>query len=153
MFGRGAMLGVAMMCGVAHAQAPSPDATFAGLTGWCWRAELSEGASDTHCFSMAVGGKLVMDVHKVHNVAGEVVYEGVTTYRLEKETGVIRYDYYNSLGDLLVGYAKRDGDRIRFPEKPDQAGDIVWYLGKDAYEVGTAAVTGARRKFVKSGPA
>lgn len=141
-------------CATAEAQAPpQPSEVLLGLGGYCWQADLGEGVTDTHCFSIATGGKLVMDVHKVRSRSGGVVYEGTTLYRLEKASGVVRYDYFNSNGDLLTGYAKRDGDRIRFPEKADQAGDLVWYLGADAYEVGTAAATAAKRRFVKVGPA
>jgi hypothetical protein len=142
------------MTGATHAQTP-PRASevLLGLGGYCWEADLGEGATDTHCFSVARNGHLVMDVHKVRSRSGGVMYEGATLYRLEKESGVVRYDYYNSNGDLLTGYAKRDGDRIRFPEKPDQAGDVVWYLGADAYEVRTADAAEPKRKFVKVGPA
>lgn len=140
-------------CASAQAQAPlQPSEIFAGLAGSCWKAELPEGASDTHCFSVAVGGKLVMDVHKVRSRSDAVVYEGVTTYRLEKESGVVRYEYFNSLGDLLVGYAKRDGQRLLFPATPGEAADLVWYLGDGAYEVGTADAATAKRTFVKVGP-
>lgn len=140
-------------CASAEAQTP-PQASevLLGLGGFCWRAELGEGVTDTHCFSVARGGQLVMDVHKVRSRSGGVVYEGASLYRLEKASGVVRYDYFNSNGDLLSGYAKRDGDRIRFPEKPDQAGDLVWYLGPDAYEVGSPDAAAAKRRFVKAGP-
>jgi hypothetical protein len=141
-------------CASAEAQAPlQPSEVLLGLGGYCWRADLGEGVTDTHCFSIATGGKLVMDVHKVRSRSGGVVYEGATLYRLEKVSGVVRYDYFNSAGDLLTGYAKRDGQSIRFPEKADQAGDLVWYLGADAYEVGTADATAPKRTFVKTGPA
>lgn len=141
-------------CASAEAQAPlQPTEVLLGLGGYCWEADLGEGVTDTHCFSIATGGKLVMDVHKVRSRSGGVVYEGATLYRLEKVSGVVRYDYFNSNGDLLSGYAKRDGQTIRFPEKPGEAGDLVWSLGAEAYEVGTAAATSPKRKFVKVGPA
>lgn len=146
------LVGMALTaCGAAWAETPVE--AFAGLVGSCWSAGLDDGASDTHCFTVATGGKLVMDVHKVRNRAGAVVYEGVTTYRIEKASGTIRYDYFNSMGDLMSGYAVRDGQRIQFPEKPDQPAELVWRLGPDAYEVGPAAETAGKRKFVKVGPA
>jgi hypothetical protein len=149
----GLVFGLSLMAAPAIAQTPpQPSEVLLGLAGHCWQADIGEGATDTHCFSVATGGKLVMDVHKVRSRAGGVVYEGATLYRLEKESGVVRYDYFNSMGDLLTGYAKREGDRIRFPDKLDQPVTVVWYLSPDAYEVGTAAVTAAKTRFVKIGP-
>lgn len=140
------------LCGAADAQPPpSPSEVLYGLGGYCWRADLGEGASDTHCFSVARGGRLVMDVHKVRSRSMAVVYEGVTVYRVEPETGAVRYDYYNSNGGLLSGYARRDGDRILFPDKPDQQAVVVWYLGTDAYESGPADPAAAKTRFVKMG--
>lgn len=142
------------LCGAAEAQPPAqPSEVLLGLGGFCWQADIGDGATDTHCFSVARGGKLVMDVHKVRSRSSATVYEGVTLYRVEPETGAVRYDYYNSNGQLLIGYAKRDGDRILFPDTPDGSADLVWYLGTDAYEVGSAAVTAAKTRFVKAGPA
>lgn len=143
---------LAMSCATL-AQAQALSEAFNGLVGSCWRAELGDGVTDTHCFTMATGGKLVMDVHKVRSGSGVVVYEGVTTYRVEKDSGAIRYDYFNSMGDLLPGYGKREGDRLVFSATRGGAATTVWYLGPEAYEVGAADVTAAKRKFVKVGPA
>lgn len=132
---------------------PQPSDVLLGLGGYCWEADLGEGATDTHCFSVARGGHLVMDVHKVRSRSSAVVYEGVTVYRLEPATGAVRYDYFNSSGGLLTGYAKRDGDRILFPDKPDQDTVVVWYLGSDAYESGPTDPGLPRTRFVKIGPA
>lgn len=148
--------------GVAQAQTPQhappqtplqPSEVLLGLGGYCWEADLRDGVTDTHCFSIARGGKLVMDVHKVRSRSGGVVYEGVTVYRVEPETGAVRYDYFTSNGDLLTGYAKREGDRILFPDTPDQPTVVIWYLGPDAYESGPADEAAARTRFVKIGPA
>lgn len=149
------LAGIALLAAAgASAQAPtSPAETFAGLTGSCWRAALPDGASDTHCFTVAVGGKLVMDVHKVRNASGVVVYEGVTTYRVERESGAIRYEYLNSNGDLLPGYGKRLGDQIAFSATPDGPSTLVWFIGAEAYEVHTTGVAAFEREFVKAGPA
>ena len=141
-------------CASAEAQTlPQASEVMQGLGGSCWKADLGEGVTDMHCFTFATGGLLVMDVHKVRNRSGAVVYEGATLYRLEKVSGVVRYDYFNSMGDLLSGYAKRDGPLIRFSEKADETGDLVWYLGPDAYEVGTVTATAATQRFVRAGPA
>ena len=150
----GAILGLTLMAAPAFAQTPpQPSEVLLGLGGYCWQADLGEGASDTHCFSIARGGHLVMDVHKVRSRSYAVVYEGVTLYRVEPETGAVRYDYFNSNGDLLTGYAKREGERILFPDKLDQPAVVVWYLGAGAYETGPADETAARTRFVKVGPA
>ena len=150
----GLMLGVCLMAAPAFAQTPpQPSEVLRGLGGYCWQTDLGEGASDTHCFSVARGGHLVMDVHKVRSRSSAVMYEGVTLYRVEPETGAVRYDYFNSNGDLLTGYAQRDGQRILFPDKLDQPTVVVWYLGPDAYESGPTDETAARTKFVKIGPA
>lgn len=149
-----AILGLVLASGAAHAQSPpQPSNVLLGLGGYCWEADLGEGVTDTHCFSIARGGHLVMDVHKVRSRAYAVVYEGVTLYRVEPETDAVRYDYFNSNGGLLTGYAKRDGDRILFPEKLDQPTVVVWYLSSDAYESGPTDPTAARTRFVKIGPA
>lgn len=154
MFRAGAILGLTLMAAPAFAQTPlQPSEVLRGLSGYCWLADLGEGASDTHCFSVARGGHLVMDVHKVRSRSSAVMYEGVTLYRVEPETGAVRYDYFNSNGDLLTGYAQRDGQRILFPDKLDQPTVVVWYLGADAYESGPRDETAARTKFVKIGPA
>lgn len=150
----GMIVGALALCSPADAQTPpQPSDVLRGLGGYCWEADLGEGVTDTHCFGVARGGRLVMDVHKVRSRSFAVVYEGVTVYRLEPETGAVRYDYYNSNGGLLSGYAKRDGDRILFPDKPDLPTAVVWYLGADAYESGPPDENAARTRFVKTGPA
>jgi hypothetical protein len=136
--------------GAAHAQ--KPGSTFAGLVGSCWVADVELGVTDTHCFTAAATGKAVMDIHKVRDRAGAITYEGVTTYRTEGD-GAIRYDYLNSAGDLLSGYARRERDRLVFSEAPGGAPATVWYLGPTAYEVGAGSTSSVRRKFVKAGPA
>ena len=149
----GAIFALTLMTAPAFAQTPpQPSEVLLGLGGYCWQTGLGEGASDTHCFSVARGGHLVMDVHKVRSRSSAVVYEGVTLYRVEPETGAVRYDYFNSNGDLLAGYAKREGQRILFPDKLDQPTVVVWYLGADAYETGPTDETAARTRFVKIGP-
>lgn len=146
------MLGALLTAGPAFAQTPQqPSEVLRGLGGHCWEADLGEGATDTHCFSVARNGHLVMDVHKVRSRSGGVVYEGVTLYRVEPETGAVRYDYYNSNGGLLSGYARRDGDRILFPDKPGQPTVVVWYLTPDHYESGPVDETQPRTRFVRTG--
>ena len=146
-----AIITLAALAFAGAAQAQTPGGTFAGLVGSCWVADVDLGVTDTHCFTAASTGKAVMDIHKVRDRAGVVTYEGVTTYRAEG-AGAIRYDYLNSAGDLLSGYARREGDRLVFSDALGGAAATVWYLGPTAYEVGAAAVSGGKRKFVKAGP-
>lgn len=106
---------VLAMAGAAHAQTASqPSEVLLGIGGYCWQAELEAAVTDTHCFSVSPGGKLVTDVHKVRSLSGRVVYEGVTLYRLGTASGVVRYDYYNSNGDLLVAMRSGTASRSAF---------------------------------------
>ncbi len=107
--------------------------------------------TDTHCFSAAVGGKMVTDTHKLRNPAGEVIYEGVSIYLLDKASGTLVYEYFYSNGGKLVGYGWRAGNEIRFAAKPGAAKpDIVWKLSADAYEVVPASEKlGHKGRFVR----
>lgn len=148
------VIGALSACGVAQAQVESePSHVFAGLTGFCWTADLEEGVTDTHCFSVAVGGFLVMDVHKVRSRAYGVVYEGVTVYRTDRDNGRVRWDYYNSGGQLMQGFAVRAGDTIRFPATDNQPAEMAWKLTPDAYETSSTAEGAEHSRFVKMGPA
>ena len=104
------------------------------LAGHCWSGEFKTGERDTHCFEAAAGGKMVTDTHKVRNPKGDVVYEGVSVYMLDKPSGTLKYEYFYSSGGKLIGYGWRVGDELRFGAKPGQEKpDIVWKLGKDSY--------------------
>ncbi len=125
------------------ALALTPGQIFTGLTGACWQTDdMPNESTDTHCFTASDGGQLVMDVHKVRNGNGQVIYEGVTLYRTE--TGAVTYSYYNSQGDLLPGSAGRADDTITF------APDLTWRLSSDAYDV---VMPNGTRHFRKLGPA
>jgi len=147
------LLGLVLQ-GPAFAQARvQPGEVFAELTGSCWRTQMDNAGpdTDTHCFEVAVGGKMVTDTHKVRNPKGEVVYEGVSVYLLDKPSGTLVYEYFYSNGGKLVGYGRRVGDEIRFGSKPGQEmPDLVWKLGKDSYTVTPAgADKGHVGTFVK----
>lgn len=124
------------------ALAMTPGQIFDGLTGSCWRTDMAGGSTDTHCFTMTAGGKLVMDVHKVRTPNGMPVYEGVTLYRSDKD--MVGYSYYNSEGDLYPGTAERTGADIQFGP------DLTWRLAGDGYDVISPKGT---QHFVKQGPA
>ena len=103
------MIAALMMISALAGDVPASSAAdvFTGLTGHCFRAEMPGSArdtpNDTHCFTAAVGGRAIMDIHKVRK-GGGVVYEGVTLYRDAGHAGVLDYAYYNSDGDLLPGF-------------------------------------------------
>jgi hypothetical protein len=157
--GQGIPMRIAVLFAAAFAAAPAfaqqPAEMLAGLTGSCWKSAMNATTSDTHCFKAMVGGAAVTDYHTVRDQTGKTVYEGVSVYRFDKAAGVVRYDYYNSPGGLLVGYGKRTGDEIRFTAKPDAKDvDIVWKLKGDRYEVAPASEEkGHPGVFVKIGPA
>ena len=146
------VLGLIAQGGAAFAQA-QPGEVFAGLTGSCWRTQMDDAGpnTDTHCFESAVGGKMVTDTHKVRTPKGEVIYEGVSVYLLDKASGELVYEYFYSNGGKLVGYGKRTGDEIRFGSKPGQeTPDLVWKLMGDRYTVTPAgADKGHVGTFVK----
>ena len=146
--------GMVAVAGAAHAQTPQqPSEVLLGLGEYCWEAQLPDVVTDTHCFSVARGGHLVMDVHKVRARSGGVVYEGVTLYRMEEATGAVRFDYYNSGGQLVSGYARREGSRVVFSDKAGGAPTTVWSVGPDAYEAGTGNAKAAKQRFAKVGQA
>lgn len=152
------VVGALVLCGVAQAQtAGQPGEALAELTGACWRTQMDGSGpnSDTHCFEAAVGGKMVTDTHKVRNPAGEVIYEGVSVYLLDKASGTLVYEYFYSNGGKLIGYGWRVGDEIRFGSKPGQeTPDLVWKLSPNGYTVTPAgADKGHVGVFVKVQPA
>lgn len=148
--------GAAALATVSGANAQTsaqPADVFAGLLGSCWRTQMDNKGpdTDTHCFEAAVGGKMVSDTHKVRNPKGEVVYEGVSLYLLDKQSGTLKYEYFYSSGGKLIGYGWRVGDEIRFGSKPGQEKpDLVWKLSPDSYTVTPAsAELGHPGKFEK----
>jgi hypothetical protein len=126
-----------------------PGAVFAGLIGSCWQAAMDQGNSDTHCFTVAFNGKLVMDVHKVRNASQVVVYEGVTVYRPDKATRSLAYEYSNSFGNLITGQGWRVGEVLNFASQMGQQAkpETVWRINKDGYEVTPADPKAAKLQF------
>jgi hypothetical protein len=139
----------------AQTAAQQPSEVFAGLAGSCWKSQMTPKETDTHCFRLAVGGRMLADTNTVRDEAGKTVYEGVAIYRLDKASGAVRYDYYNSPGGHYVGYGRRVGDEIRFAAKPDaKEPDIVWKLKGDSYDsIPASEEKGHAGHFVKIGPA
>jgi hypothetical protein len=137
-----------------------PGAVFAGLIGSCWQAPLEKGNTDTHCFTVAFNGKLVMDVHKVRNASHVVVYEGVSVYRPDAQTRSLSYDYTNSFSAVIKGQAWRassgsNGAELSFSS---QAGTLAkaettWRITGDGYQVAQADPKAAKLQFKRIGPA
>jgi hypothetical protein len=140
----------------AQAASAQPGDALKELVGSCWRTQMDNKGpdTDTHCFEAAVGGKMVTDTHKVRNPKGEVVYEGVSIYMLDKPSGTLKYEYFYSSGGKLIGHGWRVGDEIRFGSKPGQEKpDLVWKLSADRYTVTPAsAELGHPGVFVKLKP-
>jgi hypothetical protein len=148
------LIGGVVLVASANAQTSAqPGEVFAGLIGSCWRTQMDNKGpdTDTHCFEAAVGGKMVTDTHKVRNPKGEVVYEGVSIYLLDKPSGTLKYEYFYSSGGKLIGYGWRVSDEIRFGSKPGQEKpDLVWKLSPESYTMTPAsAELGHPGRFVK----
>jgi hypothetical protein len=87
------------------------------VTGSCWRGTFSNrpGETDTHCFSPMLGGRFIRDVHVVEGAAQP--YSGETVYRLDTDSGEIRFHYYSSAGFTSSGAAAPTPTGVDFPEE------------------------------------
>ncbi len=134
--------------------APAPTQTpadiFAGLAGSCFRQPMPQNATDTHCFTVATGGKLAIDVHAVRDAAGKIVYQGVTVYTPSSD-GKVALAYSNSLGDVMPGNVTRSGDKLSFMVIiKDVPVLLSWTVRADGYDVDQGS---ASQRFVRVGPA
>lgn len=112
-----------------------PAEVFAGLTGACFKSSMPQDASDTHCFTVATGGRLVMDVHAVRDASGKVVYQGVTVYTPSSD-GKVALAYSNSEGDIMPGTVTRSGDILSYVVTiQGQAVPLSWTVKGDGYDV------------------
>jgi len=113
----------------------TPGQVMAGLVGSCFRTPMPNGATDTHCFTGADGGKLAMDVHAVRDPAGKVVYQGVTVYTPATD-GKVALAYSNSLGDVMPGTVTRMGDTLSYIVTIEgQPVKLQWTVKGDGYDV------------------
>ena len=133
----------------ASAEAPTaqePLAPLAWLAGNCYTGTFADGKTkDFICYEWVFEGKFLRSRHRV--VGGEKPYAGETLVSFDKASGVIRYDYYNSLGDVLRGEVMPTAEGVAFPaEKVTIGGESAeirssWKRrGSDGY----AAVTERR---------
>ena len=124
---------IALAATAASPQTPAD--VFSGLAGSCFKSPMPQGASDTHCFTAATGGRLVMDVHAVRDSAGKVVYQGVTVYTPSSD-GKVALAYSNSEGDVMPGTVTRTGDTLSYVVTiQGQAVPLSWTIKGDGYDV------------------
>jgi hypothetical protein len=104
----------------ASAEAPSaqePLAPLAWLAGNCYTGTFADGTTqDFICYEWVFEGKFLRSRHRV--VGGAKPYAGETLISFDKAAGVIRFDYYNSLGDVLRGEVMPSTEGVAFP--PEQ---------------------------------
>jgi hypothetical protein len=147
-FGAACVLAAGLL-GPAVAEAPAaadPLGAMAWLAGNCYTGTFADGKTkDFVCYEWVFERKFLRSRHRV--VGAEKPYAGETLVSFDKATGVIRYDYYNSLGDVLRGEALPHADGVAFPaEKVTIGGESAeirssWQRrGADGY----AAVTQRR---------
>ncbi len=92
------------------------------LVGSCWRATFPNSTNtDTHCYTMMLGGRYVRDVHIV--AGAPAPYAGETVYRWDPQARRLRYDYYASDGGTSGGFADPTPAGIDFPEETYVGGD------------------------------
>jgi hypothetical protein len=124
---------IALAAAAASPQTPAD--VFSGLAGSCFKSPMPQGASDTHCFTAATGGRLVMDVHAVKDASGKVVYQGVTVYTPSAD-GKVALAYSNSEGDVMPGTVTRAGDTLSYVVTiQGQAVPLSWTIKGDGYDV------------------
>jgi hypothetical protein len=116
--------------------------SLAFLAGFCWRGTFANrpGETDTHCFTPMLGGRFLRDVHVVEGAAAP--YSGETVYRLDRDSGEIRFHYYSSEGFTSSGAARPTETGIEFPEETYRGTDGQMTVrsrwtrdGPDAYHV------------------
>ena len=94
----------------------------AALVGSCWRATFPNSTNtDTHCYTMMLGGRYIRDVHVVEG--GPAPYSGESIYRWDPQARRIRYEYYASDGGFSGGFADPIPAGIDFPEEAYVGGD------------------------------
>lgn len=113
--------------------------------GHCWIADIADGITDRHCFTLLYGGAHLRDEHVVMR-AGKPVYRGETIY--SAEGGEISFTYWNALGGVGRGTARADGSELRFemsmratPEAAPQHSITVWRETASGYDATTGGVT------------
>ena len=108
------------------------------LAGSCWESPMPGGARDVHCYEWALDGAFLRDTHEVTGPRGR--YAGEAIYGWDAERGVLRYWYFNTLGGVSEGEARRDGDAWIFSDTYRGGGKVLEFRttqtrsGPDNYE-------------------
>lgn len=137
------------------------------LSGSCWRGTFANrpGETDTHCFTPMLGGRFLRDLHVVEGA--QAPYSGETVYRLDRDTGEIRFHYYSSEGFYSSGAAHPTETGFDFPEESYRGTDGEMTVrsrwtrdGADAYLVMSESLRrdgtweeAWRMRMVRAGPA
>lgn len=138
-------IALAVLPGFASAAQPQPSveqaARFAPvgeLAGACWESPMPGDARDVHCYEWTLDGAFLRDTHEVVGPRGR--YAGEAIYGWDTERGVLRYWYFNTLGGVSEGEARRDGDTWTFSETYRGGGKVLEFRttqtrpGPDSYE-------------------
>jgi hypothetical protein len=131
-----------LVAGASAADASSPYAPLAFLSGHCWKGELPGGRGvDTHCFSHIYGEKFVRDMHTVH-AESHPDYLGESIYFWDGTSKKLKYLYVESDGGSSEGVVDNADDALIFPATDyQQDGKTQTYRsrwkksGADAYDV------------------
>ena len=108
------VVGLHLPVGADVPPAAEPLAPLAWLAGNCYTGTFADGKTkDLICYEWVFEGKFLRSRHRV--VGGEKPYAGETLISFDKATGVIRFDYYNSLGDVLRGEVQPNAEGVAFP--------------------------------------
>ena len=109
------------------------------LAGHCWKGEFPGGKqTDEHCFSWALDGQALRDVHTVR-ASGKPDYVGETLYYYDSAAKVVAYLYVENTGGFSRGTMKPTSTGLEFPEAHYIAEGqalpyrVQWTVGADAY--------------------
>lgn len=110
------------------------------LAGHCWKGEFPGGKqTDEHCFSWALDGHALRDVHTVR-APGKPDYVGETLYYYDPAAKVVSYLYVENSGGFSRGTMKPSAKGLDFPETHYIAEGLTlpyrvqWTVGADSYE-------------------
>ncbi|WP_343730090.1 hypothetical protein [Duganella sp.] len=110
------------------------------LAGHCWKGEFPGGKqTDEHCFSWALDGQALRDIHTVR-APGKPDYVGETIYYYDSAAKAVAYLYVENTGGYSRGTMKPSISGLEFPEAHYIAGGQTlpyrahWSVHTDAYE-------------------
>jgi hypothetical protein len=148
--------------GKAEARAPAPTAPaptaetqplgpLSWLAGNCYTGTFTDGETrDLICYEWVFEGKFLRSRHRV--VGGPAPYAGETIFSFDQPSGAIRFDYFNSDGDVMRGTVTPTEDGFEFPIEATIGGGksqlrSVWKRrGEDGYSASTEQRSGEEWK-------